>query len=143
MLEFAEAREELQQIYSKKSEGIEFQTEEEAVVRKLPMKADDGFEYVIWGVCMPNSYHLYEAMKNHYKNAKMLFAIDSFVTGTYKDAIEIFSPKKAEEKLTPNVKILVVAPAAHEAAKRWFKGRYELFLITGSKMEYLNYDECR
>lgn len=75
------------------------------------MNTEDRFDYCIWGVCMPNSYLLYEQMQRQYPNARMLYAIDTYATGIYKDNIKIIHPDEIEKLVNKKAWILVVAPA--------------------------------
>ena len=131
MLDMAKYRLELKDIYAPKSREIVFANEEELAVQKFPMNRQDSFAYCIWGVCLPNSYLLYEQMQRQYPNARLLYAIDTYATGTYKDNIRIIHPDEIEKLVNRNTWILVVAPAAHGAAKGKLSGKYPFALIKG------------
>ena len=132
MLELVEARKELSDIYSNKIQDIIFANEEEIAANKLPMNNDDNFEYCIWGVCMPNSYLLYEQMQKQYPGSRMKYAIDTYATGVYKDNIRIISPDDIDNLVDEKVWILVVAPAAHASAQAKLNDKYSYALIKGA-----------
>ena len=132
MLEMAKLRVELEAIYSDKIQNIDYFCEEEIAVRKLPMNPVNSFEYCIWGVCMPNSYLLYEQMTKHYPNARLKYAIDTYATGIYKDNIRIIHPNVIEKLVDKKTWILVVAPAAHEVAHKMLQCNYNFALIKGT-----------
>lgn len=129
MLSLATFRKELGDIYSNKIQDVSFSSDEEVAVSKLPMNTDDSFDYCIWGVCMPNSYLLYEQMQKQYPNARMLYAIDTYAIGIYKDNIKIIHPNELENLVDKKTWILVVAPAAHDAAKEKLINKYRFALI--------------
>ena len=133
MLGFATFRMKLKDIYSKKKQDICFVGEEEIVVNKLPMNKDERFDYCIWGVCMPNSYLLYEQMQKQYPNARMAYAVDTYTTGIYKDNIRIIHPDKMEIVVDKKTWILVVAPAAHEDAYEKMIHKHNFVLIKGTE----------
>lgn len=132
----AAGRERLRNVYlSGGGQNLFFRSEEEAAVCSLPMEPEEEFTYAIWGVCMPNSYLLYEAMQKKYVNARMVCAIDTWAEGVYKDSVPIISPEDMEEKLGKGTLILVVAPAAHEDAVRRLEGRgYRFALMKGAEV---------
>lgn len=132
MLGLAVLRKEIGDIYSKKIQDICWAGDEEAAAGKLPMNSEDRFDYCIWGVCMPNSYLLYEQMQKQYPNARMLYAIDTYATGIYKDNIKIIHPDELEKMVNKKTWILVVAPAAHEAAHKKLICNYSFALIKGT-----------
>lgn len=82
---------------------------------------------------MPNSYLLYEQMQRQYPNARMLYAIDTYATGIYKDNIKIIHPDEIEKLVNKKAWILVVAPAAHEAAHKKLICNYNFALIKGTE----------
>lgn len=131
MLEMAKLRVKLDAVYNSKFQNIDYFCEEEIVVQKLPIYPTDSFEYCIWGVCMPNSYLLYEQMAKHYPNARLRYAIDTYATGIYKDNIRIIHPNDIEKLVNRKTWILVVAPAAHEAAHKMLLCNYRFALIKG------------
>lgn len=133
MINLASLRKEVGDIYSKKIQDIRFVGEEELAAGKLPMNTEDRFDYCIWGVCMPNSYLLYEQMQRQYPNARMLYAIDTYATGIYKDNIKIIHPDEIEKLAHKKMWILVVAPAAHEAAHKKLIDNYSFALIKGTE----------
>ena len=100
-------------------------------MQKLPMNRQDSFDYCIWGVCLPNSFLLYEQMQRQYPNARLLYAIDTYATGIYKDNIRIIHPDEIEKMVGRETWILVVAPAAHGAATEKLSGKYPFALIKG------------
>ncbi len=132
MLDMVTLKKEIADIYSKKIQTIDFAGEEEIAADKLPMNTDDRFDYCIWGVCMPNSYLLYEQMKKQYPNSRMLYAIDTYATGIFKDNIKIIHPDKIEILVDKHARILVVAPAAHDAAHKKLINKYSFALIKGT-----------
>lgn len=132
LIGLAAGRERLKNIYRGGKQDIFFRTEEEEAVCSLPMKPEEEFAYAIWGVCMPNSYLLYEAMRKKYVNARMVCAIDTWAEGIFKDSVPIISPEDIEKRLGKETLIFVVAPAAHEAAVKRLEGRgYRFALMTG------------
>ena len=132
MLETVKQRVKLNAIYSNKFQNIDYFSEEEIAVQKLPMNPMDSFEYCIWGVCMPNSYLLYVQMAKHYHNARLKYAIDTYATGIYKDNIRIIHPNDIEKLVNKKTWIFVVAPAAHETAHRMLLRNYSFALIKGT-----------
>lgn len=134
MLETAKLRLKLDSIYTppNKIQNVDYAGEEEVAVQKLPMNPADSFEYCIWGVCMPNSYLLYEQMEKYYPNAKLKYAIDTYAAGIYKDNIRIIHPNDIEKLVNKKTWILVVAPAAHEAAHEMLSCKYCFALIKGT-----------
>lgn len=132
MLGLATLRKEIGDIYSKKIQDICFAGDEEIVASKFPMNSEDKFDYCIWGVCMPNSYLLYEQMQKQYPNARMLYAIDTYATGIYKDNIRIIHPDEMGKMVNEKTWIFVVAPAAHEAAHEKLMRNYNFVLIKGA-----------
>lgn len=132
MLETAKLRVKLGAIYSNKIQNIDYFCEEEIAIQKLPMNSEDSFEYCIWGVCMPNSYLLYEQMAKYYPNARLKYAVDTYATGIYKDNIRIIHPNDIERLVDKKTWILVVAPAAHEAAHKLLLCNYSFALIKGT-----------
>lgn len=132
MLETAKLRVKLDAVYRDKFPNIDYHCEEEIAAQKLPMNPADSFEYCIWGVCMPNSYLLYEQMTRLYPAAKLKYAIDTYATGVYKDNIRIIHPSDVKNLVNDNTWILVVAPAAHEAAHNLLSGNYSFALIKGA-----------
>ncbi len=135
MLEIAKLRLDLCGIYSNKSQCVEFISEEGVALGKLPLCSEDKFDFCIWGVCMPNSYLLYEQMKEQYPKARMRYAIDTYATGIYKDNIRIIHPDKIENLLKNETWILVVAPAAHKDASRLLENKYNYALIKGTSCD--------
>lgn len=133
MMGTAMAKRNLADLYRKKIQTIDFAGEEEIVVSKFPMGQDEAFTYCIWGVCMPNSYLLYEQMQKKFPNSRMLYAIDTWATGIYKDNIKIIHPDKIEELVDGKTWILVVAPAAHDAAHKKLICKYSFALIQGKE----------
>lgn len=131
MLNFAVLRKEIAEIYSRKIQDINFAGDEEIVVEKFPMNTNDQFDYCIWGVCMPNSYLLYEQIQIQYPNARMLYAIDTYATGIYKDNIRIIHPDEIETLIDKKTWILVIAPAAHDVAYKKLICNYSFVLIKG------------
>ena len=131
MLDMAKLRLELKDIYDQKSREIVFANEEELAAQKLPMNREDSFDYCIWGVCLPNSYLLYEQMQRQYPNARLLYAIDTYAAGIYKDNIRIIHPDEIGKLVDRETWILVVAPAAHGAATEKLSGKYPFALIKG------------
>lgn len=138
MLEMAAIKIELSDIYSKKYQDITFANEEEIMVHKLPFDKDEEFNYCIWGVCMANSFLLYEQMQKQYPKSRIKYAIDSYATGLYKDNIKIIHPDKLEELVGTDTAILVVAPAAHKAAYEKLNEHYNFVLIKGCSCEFFN-----
>ena len=138
MLDLAISRKDLMDIYSKKIQDINFAGEEEIAVNKLPMNINDNFVYYIWGVCMPNSYLLYEQIQRQYPNARMKYAIDTYATGIYKDNIRIIHPDVIEKIADEDAWIFVIAPAAHDAAYKELIGKYNFVLINGSNIKIYN-----
>lgn len=132
MLDMVTLRKEVADIYSKKIQTIDFAGDEEIAADKLPMNSDDRFDYCIWGVCMPNSYLLYEQMQKQYPNSRMLYAIDTYATGIFKDNIKIIHPDEIEKLVDKKAWILVVAPAAHDAAHKKLICNYRFALIKGT-----------
>lgn len=132
MLETVRLRVELAAIYNNKIQHIDYSSEEEMAVQRLPMNPADSFEYCIWGVCMPNSYLLYEQMSKHYPSARLKYAIDTYAAGVYKDNIRIIHPNEIEKLVDKKTWILVVAPAAHEAAHKMLLCHYSFALIKGA-----------
>lgn len=135
LIDLAVSRKQLKKIYHDCSQGISFCTEEEIVVEKLPLQQAEYFTYAIWGVCLPNSYWLYEAMEQRYPNAKLVCAIDTWARGNYKDDIPIISPDCMEKELPKDTVILVVAGAAHKDAVEKLTGKFRYILIEGAQME--------
>ena len=131
MIEMAKSRKKMEEIFSKKIQNIYFAHEEEVAASKLPFGKDSEFSYCIWGVCMPNSYLLYEQMQKQYPKSRMKYAIDTYATGLYKDNIKIIHPDKLDELVGPETIILVVAPAAHKAAYEKLNEHYDFALIKG------------
>lgn len=132
MLGMAVAKKELADIYSKKIQTIDFAGDEEIAAANLPMENDAEFNYCIWGVCMPNSFLLYEQVQKQYPNARLLYAIDTYATGLYKDNVMIIHPDNIEKLVDKKTWILVVAPAAHDAAHKKLICNYSFALIHGA-----------
>lgn len=133
LLELAISRETIKKIYDSPSQEVAFRTEEQIAVQNLKLDREQEFSYAIWGVCMPNSFLLYEAMKEQYHNARMICAIDTWARGEYKDSIPIISPEQIDNTLSKDTVVLVVAPAAHSDAIKKLEGKYNFVLIKGSK----------
>lgn len=133
MLGLVSGRKALSDIYSVKLKEIDFAGDEEIAAKKLPMKSEDRFDYCIWGVCMPNSYLLYEQMQKQYPNARLLYAVDTYAAGIYKDNIRIIHPDELEKMVHHEAWILVIAPAAHEAARDKLLNKYNFVLIKGTE----------
>lgn len=133
MLGVAEKRWIMKDLYSTRPRLYDFTGEEEVAVRNLPMNKDDSFDYCIWGVCMPNSYLLYEEMQKRYPNARLLYAIDTYATGIYKDNVRIIHPNELTHTVHNKAWILVIAPAAHETAREKLLCNYSFALIKGSE----------
>ena len=133
MLGVAERRWAMKSIYAIQHRQYNFASDEEVAVRNLPMNIDDTFDYCIWGVCMPNSYLLYEEMQKRYPNARLLYAIDTYATGIYKDNIRIIHPDELPKMVHNKAWILVIAPAAHEAAREKLLCNYSFALIKGTE----------
>jgi len=131
MLDTAKFRLDLKNIYASKSRDFVFANEEELAVQKFPMNCGDSFAYCIWGVCLPNSFLLYEQMQRQYPNARLLYAIDTYATGIYKENIRIIHPDEIEKLVERKTWILVVAPAAHGAASEKLSGKYPFALLKG------------
>ena len=130
MLTLAVQREKLKELYSMPSEPDSFfRSPEELFVQQLEFPEDGAFPYAIWGVCLPGSYNLHDALQKRFKNAKMVCAIDTFATGEYKDNIPIISPKELDEKLDKNTVVFVAAPAARQDAKDRLHGKYTYFIL--------------
>lgn len=140
MLKLAENRKYMKEIYAVHPRKVSFQLEEEVAVQSLPFLRDKAFSYAIWGVCMPNSYLLYEVMQKQFPNARMVCAVDTWATGEYKDSIPIISPDELDEKLDKDTVILVVAPAAHDVAVKKIEGRYDYLLLKGACASYYSRD---
>lgn len=138
MIGMAASRKTLEDVYSKKIQNVNFANEEEVVASKLPFDKDEEFSYCIWGVCMPNSYLLYEQMQKQYPKSRMKYAIDTYATGIYKDNIKIIHPDKLDELVGKDTTILVVAPAAHKAAYEKLNEHYNFVLIKGCSCEFFN-----
>lgn len=132
MLETAKLKVKFDAIYSNRIQNMDYFCEEEIAAQKLPMNLADSFEYCIWGVCMPNSYLLYEQMVKYYPNARLKYAIDTYAAGVYKDNIRIIHPDDIEKLVDKKTWILVVAPAAHEVAYKMLLCNYSFALIKGT-----------
>ncbi len=135
MLDMAATRIKLHQIYENKEQKIIFANEETVAAQKFPMNHDDSFDYCIWGVCMPNSYLLYEQMQKQYPKSRMRYAIDTYATGIYKDNIRIIHPTEIDTLINEKTWILVVAPAAHNDAKKVLSGKFSFILIRGAEVQ--------
>jgi len=133
MLELAKLRKEFKEIYANTPQTIDYASEEEIAAKKLPIGKEEDFDFCIWGVCMPNSYLLYDQIKIQYPNAHMRFAIDTYATGIYKDNIRIIHPDRMDQLLHKDTWIFVVAPAAHKDAQSLLEGRYNYVLIKGTE----------
>lgn len=135
MIDTAVSKIKLHQIYENNNQKIIFANEEKVAAQKFPFKHDECFDYCIWGVCMPNSYLLYEQMQKQYPNARLLYAIDTYATGIYKDNIRIIHPNEIETLIDKNTWILVVAPAAHNDAYEKLSGKFNFILISGVEVQ--------
>lgn len=141
MIDLSMMKKKLNNIYSKEKSSICFASEEEIAARFLPMTGNEQFNYCIWGVCMPNSYLLYEQVQKQYPNARIRYAIDTYATGIYKDNIRIIHPDMIEQLCDKNTWILVVAPAAHEAARELLEDKYNYALIKGAECDIHYYSK--
>ena len=62
-----------------------------------------------------------------------IYAVDTYATGIYKDNIRIIHPDKIERVIDKEAWILVVAPAAHEAAYEKMIHKHNFVLIKGTE----------
>jgi hypothetical protein len=137
-IDFALNMEKLSKIFKPNPQSITFQFEELVAAKKLPFRKEDTFRYAIWGVALPNSYQLFDSLCTQFPNSKMITAIDTYCTGTYRDDIPIITPSEISG-LPYDVIILVIAPAAHKAAVELLSGMKRPFaLIKGASVELFN-----
>lgn len=135
MLGMAKAKMEMRNMYSHRIQEFDCKSEEAVAASKLPFEAHEKFNYCIWGVCMPNSYLLYEQMQLLFPNSKLKYAIDTYATGIYQNNTKIIHPEKMDDMIDDHTWILVVAPAAHSAAYDKLIGKYNFALIKGCKCD--------